>query len=441
MENGTCAFVILGATGDLTRRKLMPALSRLFELHAFTKFCAIVGSGRHAMSDEKFRGLFEAPGEFGTLLSYHQGIAGLKEYLQRKGTFSRVIVFLALPPEVYTSTARELYEEGFRGETSLIIEKPFGSDLASAGSLNAELSRYFPESQIYRNDHYLAKEAVQNILVFRFANMLFQPEWNAQHIESIQINASETQGIGSRGPYFDKAGIIRDMAQNHLMQLLALMTMEAPVSLSPGDINAKKIDVLRSLTIEQSVRYQYEGYRREKGVDPESATETYAELKLAINNFRWAGMPIYMRCGKALDRTGTEMSVRFKAPPRVLFNERGGIPHNMIVFKIQPAEGIIVNMSSKEPGNEIRMSTTNMTFCYRDSFNGEMPDAYQRILLDVIRGDHTLFVTAAETQQLWKIIDPVVGKGNLSYYKPGELPPTALDIPWTDFGKFSHICA
>lgn len=188
------------------------------------------------------------------------------------------------------------------------------------------------------------------ILVFRFANMLFQPLWNAQNIESIQISATETSDIGSRGPYFDNAGIIRDMAQNHLMQLLALMTMEAAVSLLAEDINAKKIDLLRSLTVERSFRYQYGEYRREKGVHPQSNTETYAELKLSINNFRWAGMPIYLRCGKALDRTGTEISVSFKPTPRVLFNEHGSIEQNMILFKIQPAEGIIINMSSKEPG-------------------------------------------------------------------------------------------
>jgi glucose-6-phosphate 1-dehydrogenase len=441
MENSNIAFVILGASGDLNKRKLMPALSRLFDKKEFDASCVIIGSGRSVYTDDNFRSLFNVSEEFKGLLFYHQGISGLKKLIESMGTFTRVIVFMALPPEVYVSTAQELFNEGFRKETSIIIEKPFGYDFASAVTLNKEISNYFSEDQIYRNDHYLAKEAVQNILVFRFANMLFQSQWNAQHIESIQINASETQGIGSRGPYFDKAGIIRDMAQNHLMQLLALMTMEAPVTLLPRDINAKKVDVLRSLTVERSFRYQYVGYRQEKGVHPQSTTETYAELKFAINNFRWAGMPIYMRCGKALDRTGTEISVRFKAPPRVLFNEHGSIPQNTIIFKIQPAEGIIVNMSSKEPGNEIRMSTTNMTFCYRDSFEGEIPEAYQRILLDVIHGDHTLFVTAEETELLWKVIEPVVNSGHLSQYKKGEHPPTALDVKWTDFSHYSHICS
>jgi glucose-6-phosphate 1-dehydrogenase len=441
MTNGTTAFVILGASGDLTKKKIIPALVRLHERNALERTCTIVGSGRSPFSDEEFRALFDVPQDFREKLFYHRGIPGLRAFLQSRCSFSRVIVFMSLPPDVYASTAKELHENGFGKDTSLIIEKPFGYDYASAVTLDRELARYFTEEQIYRNDHYLAKESVQNILVFRFANRIFQPLWNSENIESIQISATETQGIGNRGPYFDKAGIIRDMAQNHLMQLLSLMTMEAPLTLSPADINAKKIDLIRSLSIDRCIRYQYEGYREEKGVAPSSRTETYAELRLFINNFRWAGMPVYMRCGKALNRAGTEISVRFKELPRVLFNERGDVPQNTILFKIQPAEGVIVNMSSKEPGNEVRLSATNMAFCYRDAFTGEIPEAYQKILLDVLRGDHTLFVTAQESEQLWKVVEPVIEGGEVFTYKKGELPPTALGIEWTDFDKYSSVCS
>ena len=441
METTATAFIILGASGDLTKRKIIPALARLFERGFLPSGSIIVGSGRSSFTDEDFRNLFSVSADFSSRLFYHRGIGGLKHYVAGRGLFQRYIVFLSLPPAVYASTARELYENGFRKDTSLIIEKPFGYDYNSAVMLDKELARCYSERQIYRNDHYLAKEAVQNILVFRFANQLFQPVWNAQNIESIQISATETQGIGSRGPYFDKAGIIRDMAQNHLMQLICLMTMEAPLSFRPEDVNAKKIELLRSLRIKRGYRYQYEGYREEKGISPQSITETYAELELSINNFRWSGMPVHLRCGKALNRTGTEISVRFKTLPRILFNENGGIPRNTILFKIQPAEGILINMSSKEPGNEIRLTATSMAFCYRDSFGGEIPEAYQKILLDVIRGDHTLFVTAEETELLWKIVEPLVDKGDIIRYERGSMPPTALGISWTDFDKYSNVCA
>jgi glucose-6-phosphate 1-dehydrogenase len=440
MANSNIAIIILGSSGDLTKRKLIPALNRLFELHEFDRSCRIIGSGRTDLTTEQFRNLFDVSDEFKKLLFYHRGISGLKEFLLSGGSFSRIIIFMALPPEVYVSTAKELHEEGFHEESSIIIEKPFGYDYDSSVKLNGELSRYFSESQIYRNDHYLAKEAVQNILVFRFANMLFQSVWNSQNIESIQISATETQGIGSRGPYFDKAGIIRDMAQNHLMQLLTLLTMEPPVSLQPEDISSRKTDVLRSVSVDQCFRYQYEGYREEKGVSSQSTTETYAELQLSINNFRWAGMPIYLRCGKALDRTGTEISVKFKSPPQYLFNEKGTLPNNAIIFKIQPAEGIIMSMSSKEPGNDIKMSPTNMKFCYHDSFNGQLAEAYERILLDVIRGDHTLFVTAQETENLWKLFEPVLDKGKIIEYRKGEMPQSAFNIKWADFAQYNKIC-
>jgi glucose-6-phosphate 1-dehydrogenase len=441
MGNGITAFVILGASGDLTRKKIIPALSRLFEQKILNHTCAIVGSGRSQFTDNEFRDLFDITEEFAKHIFYHSGIQGLKNFLKGKCNFSRVVVFMSLPPEVYSTTAHELYENGFREDTSLIIEKPFGYDYASAVALDRELSRYFTEEQIYRNDHYLAKESVQNMLVFRFANQIFQPLWNAHNIESIQISATETQGVGSRGRYFDKAGIIRDMAQNHLMQLLSLLTMEVPLTLSHEDITSRKINLIKSLSIDSSFRYQYKGYTGEKDVNKQSATETYSELKLSINNSRWAGMPVYVRCGKALNRAGTEIAVKFKETPRTLFNKHGEVPQNIIIFKIQPLEGIIISMSSKEPGSEIRLVSTNMSFCYHDSFDKEIPEAYQKILIDVLRGDHTLFVTAEETELLWKVFEPVLDKGPISIYEKGEIPPTALDVKWADFEKYHGVCS
>ncbi|HEX7511429.1 MAG TPA: hypothetical protein VF335_09030, partial [Chitinivibrionales bacterium] len=233
MENARTAIIILGASGDLAKRKLIPALLNLCRAGVMGQSTAIIGCGRKAFTDGEFRALFNASEPFASRLSYHQGIAGLKGHVADKGEFSRIIIFFSLPPRVYSETAHELVSEGFGSETSIIIEKPFGADYQTAAALNRQLARYFDESRIYRNDHYLAKEAVQNILVFRFANSLFYPVWNNQFIESIQISAAETQGVGSRAAYFDTAGILRDMVQNHLMQLLCLMTMEPPHSLAP----------------------------------------------------------------------------------------------------------------------------------------------------------------------------------------------------------------
>jgi glucose-6-phosphate 1-dehydrogenase len=441
MNTIKCAFIILGASGDLTKRKLLPALYNLYKSRDIHPSSIIVGSGRTPLSNDDFRKFIQAEDSFLKMILYHKGIEGLKSFISEKGAFERVIIFMALPPETYIETAEKLSLEGFGDECSLIVEKPFGYDYNSAVELNRHLLKFFKEPQIYRNDHYLAKEAVQNILVFRFANNLFQPLWNSSYIESIQINATETLGVGNRGPYFDKAGTIRDVVQNHLMQLLCLMTMESPVSLTAEDIISKKIDVLRSLHLDQCHRYQYKGYREEKGISPDSTTETFAEIKMSINNFRWGETPVYIRCGKAANRTGTEISVRFKPLPKVLFNTSNNLPHNSILFKIQPAEGIIVNMSSKEPGNEIRLSTTNMAFCYRDSFTQEIPEAYQRLLLDVLRKDHTLFVNSEESELLWKIFQDALDSGPVTTYEKGTIPESAFAIRWNDFDYYSNLCA
>lgn len=434
------AIVILGASGDLAKRKLIPALATLFEQGEIDDTNVIVGSGRTEYTPEEFRTRFDVSADFARLLHYYVGVKGLKSFVDSKGRFDQVIVFMALPPSVYGERAQELYDEGFRGETRIIIEKPFGYDYQSARKLNEDLHKVYDESQIFRIDHYLAKEAVQNILVFRFANNLFHPIWSAASIESIQISAYETIGVEDRGAYFDGAGIIRDMAQNHLMQLLCLMTMEAPVSLDAEDIRAQKVDVLKTITIEEVHRYQYEGYHAEKGVRPDSTTETLAEIKLAINNFRWTGVPVYVRVGKALDRKGTEIGIQLKPLPQILFNQEGKVQANRIIFKIQPAEGIILDLSSKKPGSEIRLARTTMKFCYEDEFDVEIPEAYQKLLLDALRGNKTLFVSAEETEMSWKKYADFLDRGEIGLYKPGTPPPSKLGCSWIDFDRYGSAC-
>jgi glucose-6-phosphate 1-dehydrogenase len=441
MNSQRTAIVILGASGDLAKRKLIPALLNICKIREIDDSTVIIGSGRSVFTDDSFRDLFKVPPQFARKLFYHQGIPGLKKYVSEKGDFSRIIVFFALPPQVYSSTAKELVLEGFGAETSIIIEKPFGSDYQTAVDLNKQLASYFDESRIYRNDHYLAKEAVQNILVFRFANALFYPVWNHRYIESIQINASETEGVGTRAAYFDKAGILRDMVQNHLMQLLCLLTMEAPQSFSADDISARKIDVLRSLKILECHRFQYQGYREENGVDPNSRIETYAELKLHINNFRWAGVPIYIRSGKALGRNGTEIGVRFKPLPTALFENQPVVSPNTIVFLIQPEPGIILSMASKEPGGELKLKKTDMTMCFNESFEKEAPEAYERLLVDAVRGDHTLFVNAREAELSWKLLDEFLDKGELETYPRANQPVSHFQFDWVKFESYGRFCS
>ncbi len=439
------AIVILGASGDLAKRKLIPALLKLCQKGQLDQSTIIVGSGRSEYTDDGFREHFGVTDRFASHLFYYRGITGLKKFLTGKGDFSRIVVFFALPPRVYSETAMRLRTEGFGDETSIIIEKPFGVDYADAVELNRQLLNCFPESNIFRIDHYLAKEAVQNILIFRFANPIFYPVWNNHYIESIQISASETIGVGDRGAYFDQAGILRDMVQNHLMQMACLLTMEAPLTLSPEDVVQKKIEILRSISIEACHRWQYEGYGKESGVREQSSTETYAELKLGISTMRWAGVPVYLRCGKALNRNGTEIGVRFKPLPGILFEKQDRLAQNMIIFMIQPNAGIIMSMAGKEVGSEIKLTNTNMRFCYSDRTGDdevrEIPEAYQRLLLDAVRGEHTLFVTAPETELSWKVMSGVLDRGAVDSYAKGRQPQTKLGIEWIDFEQYCKTCS
>ncbi|MDR0308230.1 MAG: glucose-6-phosphate dehydrogenase (NADP(+)) [Chitinispirillales bacterium] len=435
-----CAIVILGASGDLTGRKLMPALSTLFKQGQIDRSSIIVGSGRTFFTDEEFRNRFEEAADFGERLFYHQYISGLWEFIASKGNFTKKVVFLSQPPSAYESSARELVEDGFGSETSIVLEKPFGYDYSSAVKLNNALLACFNEKQIYRIDHYLGKEAVQNILVFRFANSLFYPQWNSRYIESIQINALESEGVAARGKYFDGAGIIRDMVQNHLLQLLCLLTMEAPVTLDAEDIREQKISVLRSMEILSCNRFQYEGYKSEKGVSAQSGTETFAELALRINNFRWLGTPVYIRTGKATYRKGTEIGVRFRHVPEVLYNKQGSLKPNTIIFNIQPNEGITLDLSTKIPGGDNSVAAAHMNLCYRKTFGAPSPEAYQKLIYDALTGDRTLFVSALETETAWRLVDDILDKGSVETYQRGSLPQSKFDLKWIDFDSYGALC-
>lgn len=435
------AIIILGASGNLAERKLMPALNTLFKQNQIGENCVIVGSGRTPFTDEEFRNHFGLTGDFCNRLHYHQYLKGLRNFLDGMGNFRQTIIFFSLPPGAYLQTALELHDEGFKDSIRLIIEKPFGKDHASARELNRKLGELFGEESIFRIDHYLAKEVVQNILVFRFANNLFYPVWNSRYIESIQINALEEIGVIERGRYFDQAGIIKDMVQNHLLQLLLLLTMEAPNSLKPDDIKAQKINLLKTLEFQSGVTYQYEGYRTESNILPDSNTETFAEVRAEINNFRWTGMPIYIRVGKAVNRSGTEIGVRFHPVPKLLFNETGQVKPNQIIFKVQPEAGILLDLSTKKPGGDMIITETNMEFCYRKSFDGEIPEAYQKLLLDALKGDHTLFVSAEETELAWQKMETLSVPESPLPYKRGTLPPSRFPVNWIEFGKYVNACA
>lgn len=440
MAISNSAIVILGASGDLARRKLMPALARLYSEGFIDNTTVIIGSGRTAYSTPDFQARFNLPENFRKLVYYHQGTSGIKNFISGLGVFNQVIFFLALPPAVYAKTAAALAAEGFARESRLIIEKPFGYNYSSAREINENLLQYFNEEQFFRIDHYLAKEAVQNILVFRYANSIFYPIWNSGYVKCIQVNAFEDIGIIDRGKYFDNAGIIRDMVQNHLFQLLSLLTMEAPVSLQAEDIRFQKINLLKSMEIVECHRYQYKGYRQEKDVAPDSTTETYAEIKLMIHNFRWHSMPVYIKVGKALNRKGTEIGFLFKKLPRLLFNKDGEVSPNRIIFKIQPAEGIIVDISSKIPGSDFKLTGTNLTFCFRDYFKDKLESAYRKLLFDALNGDSTLFVSKDEVETAWQKLAPVLDRGELQFYDQGTVPRSSLDVEWIDFDNYKSAC-
>jgi len=448
-----CVMVIFGASGDLTKRKLLPAVYTLFKERLVPANFSVVGFSRSDMTDEDFRSrMREAAEEFAgpvdsaawnkfaegiRYISAHPHDPGeygklsdvLAQFDRERGTGGNRVFYLAVPPSSFQPIVRNLQSAGLEksehGWARVIIEKPFGHDLESARQLNRELNKVFREDQIYRIDHYLGKETVQNLLVFRFANGIFEPIWNRRYIDNVQITASETLGVENRAAYYEEAGALRDMVQNHVLQLLSMTAMEPPASFDASSVRAEKLKVLLAIhplcggdAPRCAVRGQYGpgrigdksviGYRQEPGVAPNSTTETYAALKLQIENWRWADVPFYLRAGKRMAKQVTEIGVQFKQPPLRLFEGTRAISPNMIVLRIQPEEGITLRFSAKQPGPATHVRDVNMDFRYSTAFGMASANAYERLLLDCMLGDPTLFASDGFVEQGWALLTPIL---------------------------------
>ena len=476
-----CVMVIFGASGDLTFRKLVPALFQLFRDDRLSPCFALVGYGRQPLSDDDFRARLRdgitrfAPDRwsdaawtrFSPNIHYLQG-----SYDGREGGFDRLrtrlsqmqkecgagdnaMFYLATPPAAYQPIICGLAEAGLErsvhGWRRILVEKPFGSDLASAQELNRALLAVFRERQIFRIDHYLGKETVQNILMLRFANSIFEPLWNQKYIDHVQITAAEAIGAEDRAGYYDATGALRDMVQNHLLQLLMLVAMEPPVELDAESVRDEKAKVLRALRPwrgefgAEVVRGQYAageiagepvvGYRQEKGVPPDSRTETFVALRLFLDNWRWAEVPFFLRTGKRLPKQATEIAIVFKRTPHSLFATSTGQdvpPPNVLVLRIQPNEGIALRFEVKSPGPGVHLQPVVMDFPYDSSLGRHAPTAYETLLLDALRGDGTLFTRRDEVEYAWRALEPLLAvwshdASTLGSYPAGAWGPAAAD--------------
>ncbi len=493
-----CVVVIFGATGDLTARKLVPALYSLAaDQPPLPANFTVVGVARRPWTNEEFRknlaegvknfarqpfvptvwetfsqGLRYVRVEFDDDSAYHTLASVLDQIDQERGTLGNRIFYLATAPQYYSdivarlgaagAVRREVPEADGHGWNRLIVEKPFGHDRSSARQLNADLNKVFKEDQIYRIDHYLGKETVQNILVMRFSNGIFEPIWDRRYIDNVQITVAENIGVEGRGGYYEEAGAMRDMVQNHLLQLVTLVAMEPPSGFEANVVRDEKVKVLHAImpmneddVVRDTVRGQYgpgwlgseqiQGYRQETGVAPQSQVETFVAAKLQIDNWRWAGVPFYLRTGKRLPKRITEVAIQFKRPPFSLFRKTGAdeLQPNVLSLRIQPNEGISLKFGVKAPGQAMRIRAMNMDFLYGSSFGAEPPEAYERLLLDSMLGDSTLFTRRDETEAAWEFVDAIEAgwrtmpaQNPLRTYEPGTWGPHAADELIERDGRF-----
>ena len=459
-------MVIFGGTGDLTHRKLMPALYNLKYQKILPENFAVVSIGRRDKTEEQYRkevlesvknySRFDIDEKVWQDLSeriyykrfdfvYDNGYMELSSFLkeldENYNTKGNRVYYLAVAPEYFGIIVEKLYRHGMvNNETSwqrVVIEKPFGEDLESARKLNKMITDVFTERNTYRIDHYLGKEMLQNIMVIRFANVFFEPVWNRRYIDNVQISSNEIVGIENRGGYYEKAGALRDMVQNHMMQLLTLTAMEPPVNLDTESIRDEKVKVLKSLEIftpeaveKNVVRGQYAGYRQEDKVSPTSNTETFVALKVHVENFRWAGVPFYIRTGKRMPEKSTQIVIQFKPLPGILyFKEYKNLLPNLLVIKIQPEEGVKLQFNAKVPGaGDITIQPVDMDFCQNCQISSNSPEAYERLLYDVMRGDSTLFTRWDEVEYSWKFVDAIAEAWkdktpDFPNYQPGTWGP------------------
>jgi glucose-6-phosphate 1-dehydrogenase len=486
MTTPAMTLVIFGASGDLTARKLVPALYNLAKKRRLPPELRVVGVARSPYSDDSFRDKMAAAlrefdkekweeqawREFAGRLHYvasdgsrPDGLAALKDWMGKAegGAPGRALFYLAVSPDLYPKIAENLATVGLHqadapGWRRLIIEKPFGRDLASARALNQTLWRHFREDQIFRIDHYLGKETVQNILVFRFANTLFEPLWNYNYIDHVQITVSESVKVEGRGDYYDRAGVLRDMMQNHLLQLLTLVAMEAPARYAADPLRNEKVKVLDAVPVygpEEAAANlcagQYAGYRSEKGVAPDSRTPTLAVVRLNIDNWRWRGVPFYLRSGKALARRASEVVVQFRCPPHLMFPLPPGatLQCNRLAMCIQPDEGIHLNFQSKVPDQgTVTLHPSDMEFHYKTTYGaGVIPEAYEVLLQDALAGDAALFMRSDEIERAWAIMDPLIAAAErpdcvapMEYAVGSEGPACADEFLGRDGRQWMSLC-
>jgi glucose-6-phosphate 1-dehydrogenase len=473
-------MVIFGASGDLTARKLAPALYDLAAQRLLPIEFAVVGVSRTEMSHEEFRerlrkaleeqrpgrvsedvwesfsrSIFYLAGDSKKPETYEELKGFLQELDTERGTEGNRIFYLASSPSLFPAIVERLGEAGMNEEENggyarLVVEKPFGRDLMSARELNGDIRRYFEERQIYRIDHYLGKDTVQNILALRFANGIYEPIWNQHYVDHVQITVAEDIGVGTRGAFYEEAGALRDIVQNHVMQILCLTAMEPPVTFDAESVREEKVKVLKAVrpipedeVDLNAIRGQYargwvfggevKGYREEENVAPDSCTETYVALKVFVDNWRWAGVPFYIRAGKRMPKKATEIAIQFMPTPHTPFarGETRGLEPNVLVVRIQPEEGISLKIGAKVPGSGFEVSSVNMDLLYGTAFLEEAPDAYQRLLLDLMLGDPTLFIRADEAEGAWSILEPVMHawseRNEIPAYPAGTWGPREAD--------------